>query len=88
MLALFSDHTFRHYAYLRDSLSHLVPPLRVRTSAAVYMILSCRAALTLSPVIDVCLSCRVGSRSTVWTQWTLVLVLVLWNRLISSFNRV
>lgn len=31
MPALFSDHTFRHYAYLRDSLSHLVPPLRVRT---------------------------------------------------------
>lgn len=30
MPALFSDHTFRHYAYLRDSLSHLVPPLRVR----------------------------------------------------------
>uniref|UniRef100_H2STU7 Integrator complex subunit 4 n=1 Tax=Takifugu rubripes TaxID=31033 RepID=H2STU7_TAKRU len=29
MPALFSDHTFRHYAYLRDSLSHLVPPLRV-----------------------------------------------------------
>ncbi|TMS07616.1 Integrator complex subunit 4 [Larimichthys crocea] len=28
MPALFSDHTFRHYAYLRDSLSHLVPPLR------------------------------------------------------------
>ncbi|XP_071398399.1 integrator complex subunit 4 isoform X3 [Centroberyx affinis] len=27
--ALFSDHTFRHYAYLRDSLSHLVPPLRL-----------------------------------------------------------
>ncbi|MEQ2206713.1 hypothetical protein XENOCAPTIV_002028 [Xenoophorus captivus] len=31
MPALFSDHTFRHYAYLRDSLSHLVPPLRVNT---------------------------------------------------------
>uniref|UniRef100_A0A4W5QBS0 Integrator complex subunit 4 n=1 Tax=Hucho hucho TaxID=62062 RepID=A0A4W5QBS0_9TELE len=30
MTALFSDHTFRHYTYLRDSLSHLVPPLRVR----------------------------------------------------------
>uniref|UniRef100_A0A672RT03 Integrator complex subunit 4 n=1 Tax=Sinocyclocheilus grahami TaxID=75366 RepID=A0A672RT03_SINGR len=30
MPALFSDHTFRHYAYLRDSLSHLVPHLRVR----------------------------------------------------------
>ncbi|KAL4646970.1 integrator complex subunit 4 isoform X1 [Arapaima gigas] len=29
MTALFSDHTFRHYAYLRDSLSHLVPPLRL-----------------------------------------------------------
>lgn len=29
MPALFSDHTFRHYAYLRDSLSHLVPALRV-----------------------------------------------------------
>uniref|UniRef100_A0A8C8I7Y3 Integrator complex subunit 4 n=1 Tax=Oncorhynchus tshawytscha TaxID=74940 RepID=A0A8C8I7Y3_ONCTS len=28
MTALFSDHTFRHYTYLRDSLSHLVPPLR------------------------------------------------------------
>ncbi|XP_070605616.1 integrator complex subunit 4 isoform X1 [Erythrolamprus reginae] len=27
MPALFSDHTFRHYAYLRDSLWHLVPPL-------------------------------------------------------------
>ncbi|XP_028817647.1 integrator complex subunit 4 [Denticeps clupeoides] len=27
--ALFSDHTFRHYAYLRDSLSHLVPQLRL-----------------------------------------------------------
>ncbi|KTF77987.1 hypothetical protein cypCar_00042700 [Cyprinus carpio] len=25
MPALFSDHTFRHYAYLRDSLSHLLP---------------------------------------------------------------
>lgn len=30
MPALFSDHTFRHYAYLRDSLSHLVPLLTVR----------------------------------------------------------
>ncbi|KAM4627355.1 integrator complex subunit 4 isoform 2-T2 [Polymixia lowei] len=30
MPALFSDHTFRHYAYLRDSLSHLVPPLRLQ----------------------------------------------------------
>uniref|UniRef100_A0A673G345 Integrator complex subunit 4 n=1 Tax=Sinocyclocheilus rhinocerous TaxID=307959 RepID=A0A673G345_9TELE len=29
MPALFSDHTFRHYAYLRDSLSHLVPHLRL-----------------------------------------------------------
>ncbi|XP_075968071.1 integrator complex subunit 4 isoform X1 [Anarhichas minor] len=29
MPALFSDHTFRHYVYLRDSLSHLVPPLRL-----------------------------------------------------------
>ncbi|XP_061484986.1 integrator complex subunit 4 isoform X2 [Rhineura floridana] len=29
MPALFSDHTFRHYAYLRDSLSDLVPPLRL-----------------------------------------------------------
>nr|XP_046244100.1 integrator complex subunit 4 [Scatophagus argus] len=29
MPSLFSDHTFRHYAYLRDSLSHLVPPLRL-----------------------------------------------------------
>ncbi|CAD7680537.1 unnamed protein product [Nyctereutes procyonoides] len=29
MQALFSDHTFRHYAYLRDSLSHLVPALRL-----------------------------------------------------------
>uniref|UniRef100_A0A3Q3VUX3 Integrator complex subunit 4 n=1 Tax=Mola mola TaxID=94237 RepID=A0A3Q3VUX3_MOLML len=29
MPALFSDHTFRHYTYLRDSLSHLVPPLRL-----------------------------------------------------------
>ncbi|XP_035535875.1 integrator complex subunit 4 [Morone saxatilis] len=29
MPALFSDHTFRHYSYLRDSLSHLVPPLRL-----------------------------------------------------------
>uniref|UniRef100_A0A2K6FWC8 Integrator complex subunit 4 n=2 Tax=Lemuriformes TaxID=376915 RepID=A0A2K6FWC8_PROCO len=29
MPALFSDHTFRHYAYLRDSLSHLVPALRL-----------------------------------------------------------
>lgn len=37
MPALFSDHTFRHYAYLRDSLSHLVPPLRVsRHRAAPY----------------------------------------------------
>uniref|UniRef100_A0A8C4GKE9 Integrator complex subunit 4 n=1 Tax=Dicentrarchus labrax TaxID=13489 RepID=A0A8C4GKE9_DICLA len=25
MPALFSDHTFRHYSYLRDSLSHLLP---------------------------------------------------------------
>nr|XP_046169622.1 integrator complex subunit 4 isoform X2 [Oncorhynchus gorbuscha] len=35
MTALFSDHTFRHYTYLRDSLSHLVPPLRLpgRTQA-------------------------------------------------------
>lgn len=32
MPALFSDHTFRHYAYLRDSLSHLVPPLRVSST--------------------------------------------------------
>ncbi|CAL8352392.1 unnamed protein product [Lota lota] len=29
MSSLFSDHTFRHYAYLRDSLSHLVPALRL-----------------------------------------------------------
>ncbi|XP_055202924.1 integrator complex subunit 4-like protein 2 isoform X2 [Gorilla gorilla gorilla] len=29
MRALFSDHTFRHYACLRDSLSHLVPALRL-----------------------------------------------------------
>ncbi|KAM5246185.1 integrator complex subunit 4 isoform 3-T3 [Ctenodactylus gundi] len=29
MPALLSDHTFRHYAYLRDSLSHLVPALRL-----------------------------------------------------------
>ncbi|KAG8430440.1 hypothetical protein GDO86_020599, partial [Hymenochirus boettgeri] len=29
MPALFSDHTFRHYAYLRDSLSHLVPALNI-----------------------------------------------------------
>ncbi|XP_072333545.1 integrator complex subunit 4 isoform X2 [Scyliorhinus torazame] len=29
MSALFSDHTFRHYAYLRDSLSHLVPALQL-----------------------------------------------------------
>ncbi|XP_055521828.1 integrator complex subunit 4 [Leucoraja erinacea] len=29
MSALFSDHTFRHYAYLRDSLSDLVPPLQL-----------------------------------------------------------
>ncbi|XP_023648280.1 integrator complex subunit 4 isoform X1 [Paramormyrops kingsleyae] len=29
MTALFSDHTLRHYAYLRDSLSHLVPQLRL-----------------------------------------------------------
>lgn len=29
MPALFSDHTFRHYAYLSDSLSHLVPALRL-----------------------------------------------------------
>uniref|UniRef100_A0A8B9RG24 Integrator complex subunit 4 n=1 Tax=Astyanax mexicanus TaxID=7994 RepID=A0A8B9RG24_ASTMX len=37
MPALFSDHTFRHYAYLRDSLSHLVPHLRLpgRKQAAV-----------------------------------------------------
>uniref|UniRef100_A0A8C1I9N2 Integrator complex subunit 4 n=1 Tax=Cyprinus carpio TaxID=7962 RepID=A0A8C1I9N2_CYPCA len=34
MPALFSDHTFRHYAYLRDSLSHLVPHLRVRNLSA------------------------------------------------------
>uniref|UniRef100_A0A803SSI8 Integrator complex subunit 4 n=1 Tax=Anolis carolinensis TaxID=28377 RepID=A0A803SSI8_ANOCA len=32
MPALFSDHTFRHYTYLRDSLSHLVPPLRLASS--------------------------------------------------------
>ncbi|XP_008284138.1 integrator complex subunit 4 [Stegastes partitus] len=36
MLALFSDHTFRHYAYLRDSLSHLVPPLRLPGRKQVY----------------------------------------------------
>uniref|UniRef100_A0A8C1GQW9 Integrator complex subunit 4 n=1 Tax=Cyprinus carpio TaxID=7962 RepID=A0A8C1GQW9_CYPCA len=29
MPALFSDHTFRHYAYLRDSLSQMVPHLRL-----------------------------------------------------------
>uniref|UniRef100_A0A6I8PF81 Integrator complex subunit 4 n=1 Tax=Ornithorhynchus anatinus TaxID=9258 RepID=A0A6I8PF81_ORNAN len=34
MPALFSDHTFRHHAYLRDSLSHLVPALRVRRAPA------------------------------------------------------
>lgn len=34
--ALFSDHTFRHYAYLRDSLSHLVPPLRLPGRKQVY----------------------------------------------------
>ena len=38
MPALFSDHTFRHYAYLRDSLSHLVPPLRVRTKVLKYLL--------------------------------------------------
>ncbi|KAM3616661.1 uncharacterized protein V6R79_021426 [Siganus canaliculatus] len=32
MPGLFSDHTFRHYAYLRDSLSHLVPALRLPSS--------------------------------------------------------
>ncbi|XP_044208979.1 integrator complex subunit 4 [Thunnus albacares] len=36
MPALFSDHTFRHYAYLRDSLSHLVPPLRLPGRKLVY----------------------------------------------------
>lgn len=36
MPALFSDHTFRHYAYLRDSLSHLVPPLRVSGTTLVW----------------------------------------------------
>ncbi|XP_027900355.1 integrator complex subunit 4 [Xiphophorus couchianus] len=36
MPALFSDHTFRHYAYLRDSLSHLVPPLRLPSRKQVY----------------------------------------------------
>uniref|UniRef100_A0A3P8RMQ4 Integrator complex subunit 4 n=1 Tax=Amphiprion percula TaxID=161767 RepID=A0A3P8RMQ4_AMPPE len=36
MPALFSDHTFRHYAYLRDSLSHLVPPLRLPGRKQVY----------------------------------------------------
>ncbi|KAM4590493.1 integrator complex subunit 4 isoform 1-T1 [Fundulus diaphanus] len=36
MPALFSDHTFRHYAYLRDSLSHLVPPLRLLGRKQVY----------------------------------------------------
>ncbi|XP_041850945.1 integrator complex subunit 4 [Melanotaenia boesemani] len=36
MPALFSDHTFRHYAYLRDSLSHLVPPLRLPGTKQVY----------------------------------------------------
>lgn len=36
MPALFSDHTFRHYAYLRDSLSHLVPHLRLPGRKQVY----------------------------------------------------
>ncbi|XP_026230812.1 integrator complex subunit 4 [Anabas testudineus] len=36
MPALFSDHTFRHYVYLRDSLSHLVPPLRLPGRKQVY----------------------------------------------------
>ncbi|XP_053278025.1 integrator complex subunit 4 [Pleuronectes platessa] len=36
MPALFSDHTFRHYAYLRDSLSHLVPPLRLPGRKQIY----------------------------------------------------
>uniref|UniRef100_A0A1A7WN72 Integrator complex subunit 4 n=1 Tax=Iconisemion striatum TaxID=60296 RepID=A0A1A7WN72_9TELE len=36
MPALFSDHTFRHYTYLRDSLSHLVPPLRLPGRKQVY----------------------------------------------------
>ncbi|KAM6933934.1 integrator complex subunit 4 [Xenentodon cancila] len=36
MPALFSDHTFRHYAYLRDSLSHLVPALRLPGRKQVY----------------------------------------------------
>ncbi|XP_061575888.1 integrator complex subunit 4 isoform X2 [Cololabis saira] len=38
MPALFSDHTFRHYAYLRDSLSHLVPPLRLPGRKQVYIL--------------------------------------------------
>lgn len=38
MPALFSDHTFCHYAYLRDSLSHLVPHLRVRNLLSVHWI--------------------------------------------------
>ncbi|XP_074536533.1 integrator complex subunit 4 [Halichoeres trimaculatus] len=43
MPALFSDHTFRHYAYLRDSLSHLVPPLRLPGSGLDLVDSSCRS---------------------------------------------
>ncbi|XP_062861171.1 integrator complex subunit 4 [Trichomycterus rosablanca] len=44
MPALFSDHTFRHYAYLRDSLSHLVPQLRLPGRKQVMAALGSEAA--------------------------------------------
>ncbi|KAL8191239.1 UNVERIFIED_CONTAM: Integrator complex subunit 4, partial [Gekko kuhli] len=49
MPALFSDHTFRHYAYLRDSLSHLVPPLRLPGKKLVSSPVSATRALQEDP---------------------------------------
>uniref|UniRef100_A0A8D2IZI5 Integrator complex subunit 4 n=1 Tax=Varanus komodoensis TaxID=61221 RepID=A0A8D2IZI5_VARKO len=49
MLALFSDHTFRHYVYLRDSLSHLVPPLRLPGKKLVSSPMSSSLALQEDP---------------------------------------
>ncbi|XP_053166806.1 integrator complex subunit 4 isoform X3 [Hemicordylus capensis] len=49
MPALFSDHAFRHYTYLRDSLSHLVPPLRLPGKKLVSSPVSASIALQEDP---------------------------------------
>lgn len=59
MPALFSDHTFRHYAYLRDSLSHLVPPLRVSWTTLVWTLTPIRS---IAGLFHVCLCVALRSQ--------------------------